>query len=101
MQRDCKEISKKYCFEYPFNRKVEDFGIFEDLECKDSIILSGSTKLPGEELGTLFEVANYWLRCLTEITKILTNATWDASFDDVDLIYDIEEGWRFPTDEEY
>lgn len=96
-----KEISEKYCFEYPFKRKVEDFGIYDDLEDQDDIIFSGSTKLPGNGPKTLFEVANYWLECLTEITHLLTNATWNVTFDDVDLIFDLDEGWRFPTDEEY
>ncbi len=31
----------------------------------------------------------------------LTNSTWTVTFDDVDLILDSNEGWRFPTDEEY
>ncbi len=28
-------------------------------------------------------------------------ATWNITFDDVDLIFDSNVGWRFPTDEEY
>ena len=96
-----KEISEKYCAEYPFKRKVEDFGIYEDSEGQDGIIFSGSTKLPRNSPKTLFEVANYWLKCLTEITHLLTNAAWNVTFDDVDLVFDADEGWRFPTDEEY
>lgn len=95
------EISERYCSEYPFKRKVEDFGIYDDLKNQDDIIFSGSTKLPGNGPKTLFEVANYWLKCLTEITHLLTNATWNVTYDDVDLIFDLSEGWRFPTDEEY
>ena len=97
----CKDISEKYCAEYPFKRKVEDFGIYEDSKKQDGIIFSGSTKLPGNSPQTLFDVANYWLKCLTEITHLLTNSTWNVTFDDVDLIFDEDEGWRFPTDEEY
>ena len=37
-----KEISEKYCSEYPFKRKVEDFGIYDDFEYKDENILSTS-----------------------------------------------------------
>ena len=96
-----KEISKKYCSEYPFKQKVEDFGIYENSKEQDDIIFSGSTKLPRNSPKTLFEVANYWLKCLTEITYILKNVTWNVTFDDVDLIVDLDEGWRFPTDEEY
>lgn len=96
-----KKISGKYCSEYPFKRKVEDFGIYENSKEQDDIIFSGSTKLPGNGPKILYEVANYWLKCLTDITYLLTNAAWEVTFDDVDLIYDIDEGWRFPTDEEY
>lgn len=80
---------------------MEDFGIYNNLKDQDNIIFNGSTKLPRNSPEALFEVANYWLKCLTEITHLLTNAIWDATFDDVDLIFDINEGWRFPTDEEY
>lgn len=97
----CKEIAEKYCAEYPFKRKIEDFGIYEDAREQDGIIFSGSTKLPGNSPNTLFETANYWLKCLTEITHLLKDAEWDVTFDDVDLIYDLDEGWRLPTDEEY
>lgn len=96
-----KEISEKYCAKYPFKRKVEDFGIYKDSKEQDGIIFSGSTKLPGNGPKILYEVANYWLKCLTDITHLLTDAAWEVTFDDVDLIYDIDEGWRFPTDEEY
>lgn len=96
-----REISEKYCSEYPFKRKVEDFGIYEGSKEQDGIIFSGSTKLPGNSPKTLFEAANYWLKCLTEITHLLKNAAWNVTFDDVDLIFDLNEGWRFPTDEEY
>ncbi|MCI8848378.1 MAG: hypothetical protein HFF86_03760 [Oscillibacter sp.] len=41
-----KEILEKYCSEYPFKRKVEDFGIYENSKEQDDIIFSGSTKLP-------------------------------------------------------
>lgn len=96
----CKEIIEKYCSQYPFKRKVEDFSIY-DVDSDEDIIFSGSTKLPTTGPKALFDVANYWLKCLTEITDLLTNSTWAVTFDDVDMILDSNEGWRFPTDEEY
>lgn len=96
-----KEILEKYCSEYPFKRKVEDFDIYDNSEYKGDIIFSGATKLPGNGPEILFEVANYWLKCLTEVTQLLSKATWNVTFDDVDLIFDSNVGWHFPTDEEY
>lgn len=96
-----RKIIEKYCFEYPFKRKTEDFCMYDENEYQDKIIFSGSTKLPGNDPKTLFEAANYWLECLTEITKLLVNAEWNVTFDDVELVLDRDEGWRFPTDEEY
>lgn len=96
-----KKIIEKYCSEYPFKRKAEDFCMYDENEYRGNIIFNGSTKLPGNSPETLFEVANYWLKCLTEITKLLVNAEWNVTFDDVELVLDAEEGWRFPTDEEY
>ena len=43
-----KEISKKYCSEYPFKQKVEDFGIYENSKEQDDIIFSGY-KTPKEQ----------------------------------------------------
>ena len=47
-----------------------------------------------------YAVAEYWLKCLSEITGVLSGCNWDVHFDDVDLILDAD-GWRFPTDVEY
>lgn len=94
------KIVERYCTQYPFKRKVEDFGVYDTQE-NTNIVFSGSTKLPGTGAKTLFEVANYWLKCLTEITNALTDCIWTVMYEDVDLILDKNEGWRFPTDEEY
>ena len=94
------EITERYCAQYPFRRKAADFGIYDRKEQGD-IIFSGATKLPGGRLQTLYDAANYWMKCLTELTGLLEGAVWSATFDDVDLIFDPEEDWRFPTDEEY
>lgn len=96
----CQAIIEKYCSKYPFKGKTEDFGVYE-INKETDIIFSGSTKLPDLEPEMLFEVANYWLKCLTEITNTLMDCQWDVTFDEIDLVLDSKEGWRFPTDEEY
>lgn len=93
-------IIERYCSKYPFKRKTEDFCVY-DLNEEESVIFSGSTKLPNSGYKFLYEVANYWLKCLTEITKLLSTSEWEVLFDDVNMILDEKEGWRFPTDEEY
>lgn len=98
-QTICQEIANRYCFEYPFDTKYEDFCIYESNE-EPNIIFSGSTKLPLEEPEFMFDVASYWLKCLTEITNALQDCEWTVTFEDIDLILDENEGWCFPTDEE-
>ena len=63
-------------------------------------VFSGSTKLPDSEYELMYAVAVYWLSCLSEITLTLADCVWEVSFDDVDLIWDHNDGWRFPTDDE-
>lgn len=96
---DIAEIVAEYCAGYPFKRKSENFGVYDETD--EGVIFAGSTKLPGGGYKTMYEIALYWLECLTEITNTLESCEWDVTFDDVDLILDEEEGWRFPTDEEY
>lgn len=100
-QTACQTIIEQYRSQYPFNKKVEDFGVYDIDDREKGIIFCGSTKLPDSEPEIFFDVANYWLKCLTEITDTLANCQWDVAFDDVDLVLDPYEGWRFPTDEEY
>lgn len=96
----CREIVQRYCAQFPFEEKYEDFGTY-DIDKATNIIFSGATKLPPGEAKTMFHIANYWLKCLTEITNALADCTWTVTFEEVPLILDKSEGWRFPTDEEY
>lgn len=99
-QTAVKEIVREYCEKYNFKSKSEDFVVYETNEEAD-VIFGGATKLPGGGPRLMFDVANYWLECLDEITDVLAGCQWEVRFDDVDLIMDPEAGWRFPTDEEY
>ena len=93
-------IVEKYCTEYPFREKVEDFCAYSSLEGEMNIF-SGSTKLPDSGVELMYEVALYWLNCLSKITIVLVDCKWNVSFDDINLIWDHDDSWRFPTDEEY
>ena len=96
----CWNVIHKYCSNYPFEEKYEDFGVFDVNEDSD-IIFMGATKLPMDDAELMYSVANYWLKCLTEITHILKDCYWNVSFEGVDFIFDSKDGWRFPTQEEY
>lgn len=98
--RTCCDIVVRYREQYPFPEKYEDFWIYDRNE-EANIVFHGATKLPTDDVDTLFNVANYWLKCLTEITNILPDCVWTVSFEAVPLILDPVEGWRFPSDEEY
>lgn len=93
-------IVEKYNSEYPFSEKSEDFCVYSTTE--NGVIFSGATKLPYiDDFELSFEICEYWLECLTEITKVLHDCQWNVSLDDVSLIYSKDTGWRFPTDNEY
>ena len=98
-KKNVESIVNRYNTEYPFKRKTEDFCVYDSID-DENIIFSGATKLPGGGYKTMYAVAEYWLKCLSEITGVLSGCNWDVHFDDVDLILDAD-GWRFPTDEEY
>ena len=94
----CNEIVERYDSKYPFKGKVEDFCVYAYTD--NEVVFSGATKLPNS-LKKLTEASEYWMKCLTEITELLNDAEWNVRFDDVDLIFDKDIGWRFPTDAEY
>ena len=104
----CREIIKQYDTQYPFGELYEGFCVY-DLDSfrnksEKDVIFSGATKLPTVEQGdiqTLFDIIGYWVKCLNEITKALPGAVWEVNLDDMEMIWDYNEGWRFPTDEEY
>lgn len=84
-EQEMNSISKtvaSFCKQYPFDDKTDDFGIYE-FQKDSNIIFQGSTKLPDKNPNILFETANYWLNCLTEITNILSKAEWVVTFDDI------------------
>ena len=93
------EISRKYMEEY----KGEDYegpGRFAYKE--GGPIFSGNIRIPFDlSEDALDEFFHYWLKWLTEITKVLVDAEWNVTFADVPALWDEEIGWRMMTDEEY
>ena len=89
-QNICDEIAARYDAQYPYGELYEGFCIydwesFHDEYDKD-VIFSGATKLPldnGEEF--CMKVAEWWLKCLSEITEHLPGARWHVHIDDADI----------------
>ena len=98
-QLTCQQIINKFSSQYPFDIKIEDFTLYP--YDKTDIVFNGSTKLPDSDPQLMYEVATYWLNCLTEITNILPSCQWSVTFEEVPLIFDFIQGWRFPADDEY
>ena len=64
---------------------------------RENTVLAGATAIPRKKF---YDVILYWLKCLTDITRVLDGCEWDVRFDDVELIWEEADGWRLPTDEE-
>ncbi len=90
-------IIEKYNSEYPFDEKAEDFCIYDGIQ-ENNIVFQGATKLPDSDMELSFEVAEYWLECLTEITRLLHGCQWTVTLDDVGIVWNDIYGWSFPTD---
>lgn len=96
---DIGEIARKYMDGYK-GKEFEGPGcmIGED----GDPIFSGDIRLPFDSVEDgLEEFLDYWLEWLTEITRLLSGAEWEAGLEDVPLIWEEAGGWRLMTDEEY
>lgn len=93
-QKACEEIAKRYDTEYPYGELYEGFCIYDmekdRQESEKDVIFSGATKLPpdGEQV---FEILNWWLECLSEITDTLPGAQWHVNVDDTVLEWGEED----------
>ena len=92
-----RSVADKYCKEFPFDFRHEDFCLYDEPFDEENTILAGATAIPQKKY---YDVILYWLKCLTDITRILHECEWDVRFEDVDLIWEEDDGWRLPTDEE-
>lgn len=89
-------IIERYDSEYPFGEKSEDFCVYSDITEND-VIFDGATKLPDSDIEISFEIACYWLECLTEITEVLKDCQWTVTIDDTEMVWDNNYGWSFPV----
>ena len=96
----CRQIADCYDAQYPYGELYEGFCIYDLEKDRDEweqdVIFSGATKLPLEAPPFLFQIANWQLNCLEEISNILPGAQWHVHLDDLDLEWTEEERFRFP-----
>ncbi|MCI9320069.1 MAG: hypothetical protein HFH05_08330 [Lachnospiraceae bacterium] len=103
----CMEIAKRYDRQYPYGELYEGFCIYDPEECSEQsdsyIIFSGATKLPpmndDNDINSVFRVANWWLKCLGEITDLLSGAQWHVHIDGGEIEWSKEERQLFPIEE--
>lgn len=93
------EIIERYCADHPYKGKGDEFYIYL-MEGGGETIMEGSTELPEGSKELVYGAACHWLKCLTEITRSLSDFEWYANIDDIDMIYD-KDGWRFPDSGDY
>ena len=104
------EIMDKYWKKYPRKEEYEGPGTFGWSEEDGDAIYSGNLRVPLEFMSSdaedenykvMKEFMDYWLKFLSDITRVLSDAEWDAQFEDLPLIWEEENGWRFMSDEEF
>jgi hypothetical protein len=65
-------------------------------ESEKDVIFSGATKLPPDvDQELFFDIINWWLECLSEITDMLPGAQWHVHIDDTVLEWGEEDRGRF------
>lgn len=100
----CEEIAGRYDAQYPYGEMYEGFCIYDWERTLDEwekdVIFSGATALPySDNINSVFRVANWWLKCLGEITDALPGAQWHVHIDDSDISWSEGEHYLFPIDE--
>ncbi|MGI5958317.1 MAG: hypothetical protein ACOX60_02725 [Massiliimalia sp.] len=95
-------ILERYEKECPFSDSRLELGIqAADPFSASFEIMGGKILLPvREKPEEVFDIALYWLDCLTELRKTIPTAQWSANAFGIELIWETETGWRFPEDDE-
>lgn len=95
-------IMDRYEQKCPWKDSSLELGVQADDPLGASVeILGGRVLLPMRETPEeVFDIALYWLDCLTEMRKTIPSAQWSANAFGMELIWEKESGWRFPEDDE-
>jgi hypothetical protein len=67
----------------------ESFCVYDPSEADEpGIIFEGATKLPSTSVEVFWAAIQYWCECLSEIRRIVPDATWRVHIDDQELQWD-------------
>ncbi|WP_353095619.1 hypothetical protein [Tissierella praeacuta] len=103
------QILKECEASYPYLESGEALCQYSYDLADPTCILSGSAKLPypyddmqdQDSLEMQTKALFFLIQWLTTLRRAIPNAEWDASLEDVTLIWEEENGWRLMTNEEY
>jgi hypothetical protein len=100
----------KECEEnYPFPGRGETLCQYSYDPADPTCIFSGAVKLPypsdddaeEEMMEAQTEALFFLIEWLTSVRRVIPDAKWDALLEEVELIWDEENGYRLMTNEEY
>lgn len=106
-QEKIDQILKECEENYPFPGRGETLCQYSYDLAEPTCIFSGAVKLPypvdddDETMQMQTEALFFLIEWLTSVRRVIPNAQWDASLEDVELIWEEENGYRLMTNEEY
>ena len=90
-------IIDKYNLGFKMKDIGETFCVYDYERDEPTVIFAGSTKLPfSDDFEDTLHALFYWLTCLTDIRRSISNGDWHVHLDDTDAIWDEETGWQMP-----
>lgn len=88
-------VIEQYSDSYPYKGIEEDFCVYHYDLSTPEVIFNGSTKLPlSDDIEETMTAVMHWAECLSDIRRLVPDAEWSVNMDDMDLIWDEENGWQ-------
>lgn len=85
-------VVARYQSDFEYRDAADAFTIHPRNPKAPRVIFSGTVCLPADDA----ESAAYWMCCLTDIRRILEDASWHISLGDTALEWDEDDGWFLP-----
>ncbi|MFD2114247.1 hypothetical protein ACFSTH_14595 [Paenibacillus yanchengensis] len=96
-EQEITAIIDKYNTDFELKDIGETFYVYDYDQDEPTEIFTGSTKLPlSDNYEDTVHALYYWLTCLTDIRRSISNGDWHVHLEDTDAIWDEEAGWQMP-----